>query len=56
MPGRGYNVGTYRFSFNGIEQDSEVKGIGNHIDFGARGYDPLPRAKIKAEPINLPRM
>jgi|GEM_PF-1521598 len=29
----------YRYSFNGMEKDDEVKGKGNHLDFGARCYD-----------------
>ena len=29
----------HRFSFNGKESDSEVKGEGNNLDFGARMYD-----------------
>ena len=29
----------YRFSFNGMEKDDEVKGLGNSLDFGARIYD-----------------
>ena len=30
----------YRFSFNGMEVDNEVKGDNNSLDFGARIYDP----------------
>ncbi len=33
-------LNAYRYGFNGMEKDDEVKGTGNHIDFGARGYDP----------------
>jgi RHS repeat-associated protein len=29
----------YRFGFNGMEKDNEVKGIGNSLDFGERIYD-----------------
>ncbi len=29
----------YRFGFNGKENDNEVKGVGNSLDFGARIYD-----------------
>ncbi len=29
----------YAYGFNGMERDDEVSGSGNHIDFGARGYD-----------------
>ena len=37
MPGR--NGGAYRFGFNGMERDDELKGDGNSLDFGARVYD-----------------
>jgi RHS repeat-associated protein len=30
----------YRFGFNGMEVDDEVKGDNNSLDFGARIYDP----------------
>lgn len=30
---------SYRFGFNGKENDNEIKGDGNSIDFGARIYD-----------------
>jgi RHS repeat-associated protein len=30
---------SYRHGFNGMEQDNEVKGDGNSLDFGARIYD-----------------
>ncbi|MDI9342334.1 MAG: RHS repeat-associated core domain-containing protein, partial [Sediminibacterium sp.] len=38
---RSYNVSpaNYRYGFNGKENDNEVKGTGNQVDFGARGYD-----------------
>jgi len=39
MPGRSYNSGEYRYGFNGMEKDDEVKGSGNSLDFGARIYD-----------------
>jgi RHS repeat-associated protein len=29
----------YRFGFNGMEKDDEVKGVGNSLNFGARIYD-----------------
>jgi len=42
MPERKYSImgGDYRYGFNGKENDNEVKGVGNSIDFGARMYDP----------------
>jgi RHS repeat-associated protein len=30
----------YRYGFNGMEKDDEIKGNGNSLDFGARIYDP----------------
>src|SRR5690606_7574722 len=32
--------GGYRYGFNGMEKDDEVKGKGNSYDFGARIQDP----------------
>ena len=41
LPGRQFNAGNYRFSFNGMEKDDEVNGTtGTSYDFGARMYDP----------------
>jgi len=39
QPGRSFNSGDYRFGFNGMEKDDEIKGSGNSLDFGARIYD-----------------
>ncbi|MBA3900095.1 MAG: RHS repeat-associated core domain-containing protein [Bacteroidetes bacterium] len=40
MPGRSYNSGDYRYAFNGMERDDEVKGNGNHYTTEWRQYDP----------------
>jgi RHS repeat-associated protein len=40
IPNRNGNSPTYRYGFNGKEKDSELKGEGNSLDFGARMYDP----------------
>ncbi|MDO6433979.1 RHS repeat-associated core domain-containing protein [Flavitalea sp. BT771] len=40
MPGRTFSSGGYRYGFNGKENDNEVKGIGDQIDYGMRVYDP----------------
>jgi len=43
MPGRNWNAasaGEYRFGFSGMENDDEVKGNDNSLDFGGRIYDP----------------
>jgi RHS repeat-associated protein len=29
----------YRYGFNGMEKDDEIKGSGNHVNFKFRGYD-----------------
>jgi RHS repeat-associated protein len=39
MPGRKFNAGSFRYGFNGKENDNEVKGIGNQQDYGMRIYD-----------------
>jgi RHS repeat-associated protein len=41
MPGRVHNTGnSYRYGYNGKENDNEVKGEGNQQDYGTRIYDP----------------
>ena len=40
MEGQGYAAGEYRYGFNGMERDNELKGQGDSYDFGARMYDP----------------
>jgi RHS repeat-associated protein len=43
MPGRQYTFGadsTYRYGFNGKENDNEVYGLGNWQDYGDRFYNP----------------
>jgi len=43
MPGRNWTAASaegYRFGFGGMENDDEVKGANNSLDFGARIYDP----------------
>ena len=40
LDGRTFDNQHYRYQFNGMEVDNEVKGNGNSIDFGARMYDP----------------
>jgi len=41
----------YRFTFNGQEQDDEVKGNGNSLDFGARIYDPRLARFLSLDPL-----
>ena len=42
MPGRKFSTASssYRYGFNGKENDNEVKGDGNQQDYGMRIYDP----------------
>jgi RHS repeat-associated protein len=51
MPGRDTSVGKYRYGFNGKENDNEVKGEGNSIDFGARIYDSRIANWLSTDPL-----
>jgi len=41
----------YRFGFNGMEKDDEVKGNGNSLDFGARIQDPRIGRWLSLDPL-----
>jgi RHS repeat-associated protein len=45
------SVVSYRFSFNGKENDNEIKGEGNSLDFGARIYDPRLGRFLGLDPL-----
>ncbi|CAN5525407.1 hypothetical protein BH10BAC2_BH10BAC2_25200 [soil metagenome] len=52
MPGRTYTAGTsYRYGFNGKENDNEVKDTGNQIDFGERVNDPRIGRWLSLDPL-----
>ncbi|MHA4812520.1 RHS repeat domain-containing protein [Flavitalea flava] len=51
MPGRTHSSGSYRYGFNGKENDNEVKGVGNEIDYGMRVYDPRVARFLSLDPI-----
>ncbi|MHA4810290.1 RHS repeat domain-containing protein [Flavitalea flava] len=51
MPGRTYSSGSYRYGFNGKENDNEVKGVGNQQDYGMRIYDPRSGRFLSVDPI-----
>ena len=51
MPGRSFSVGSYRYGFNGKENDNEVKGDGNQIDYGWRVYDPRIGKFLSVDPL-----
>jgi RHS repeat-associated protein len=53
MPGRRFSAGgSYRFGFNGKEDDDEVKGDGNQQDYGMRIYDPRLGRFLSVDPIS----
>ena len=41
----------YRFGFNGMEKDNELKGTGNSYDFGARIYDSRLGRWLSVDPL-----
>ena len=52
MPGRTYSAQTsYRYGFNGKENDNEVKGEGNQQDYGMRVYDPRVGRFLSVDPL-----
>ena len=53
MPGRSYTAtSSYRYGFNGKENDNEVKGEGNQQDYGMRTYDPRVGRFLCVDPIS----
>ena len=52
MPNRQVNSGDYRFGFNGMEMDNEMKGSGNSYDFGARMYDSRLGRWMATDPLS----
>ena len=52
MPTRKYQaLGTYRYGFNGKENDNEVRGEGGQQDYGMRIYDPRIGKFLSVDPI-----
>lgn len=51
QPGRNWNLGAYRYGFNGKENDNEVKGEGNQQDYGMRVYDPRIGKFLSVDPL-----
>jgi RHS repeat-associated protein len=51
LDGRTMQGAGYRYGFNGMEKDDEVKGIGNSYDFGARINDPRIGRWISVDPL-----
>ncbi len=50
MPGRAYTISNYRYGFNGMEKDDEVKGNGNSYTTLQRQYDPRLGRWISVDP------
>ena len=51
MLGRTLYLGSFRYGFNGKEDDNEVKGNGNEIDYGMRIYDPRVGRFLSVDPL-----
>jgi RHS repeat-associated protein len=52
MPNRTFSADTtYRYGFNGKENDNEAKGEGNQIDFGSRIFDPRLGRFLSIDPL-----
>ena len=53
MPGRKFAQAnsSYRYGFNGKENDNDVKGEGNQQDYGMRIYDPRIGKFLSVDPI-----
>ena len=51
MDGRAFSGEKYRFGFNGKENDDELKGDGNSLDFGARIYDSRLGRWLSLDPL-----
>ncbi|MBI2795026.1 MAG: DUF3238 domain-containing protein [Ignavibacteria bacterium] len=53
MTGRAYNTSSsYRYGFNGAEEDNEVKGEGNSYSFKFRVYDPRMGRFLSVDPLS----
>lgn len=50
-PAMVFDKGSYRYGFNGKENDDEVKGVGNHQDYGLRIYDPRLGKFLSEDPL-----
>jgi RHS repeat-associated protein len=52
MPNRTYTfLKNYRYGFNGKENDNDVMGVGNQIDYGERIYDPRKGGFDSVDPL-----
>jgi RHS repeat-associated protein len=51
MPQRSTSSGSYRYGFNGKENDNDVKGTGNQQDYGERIYDNRLARFLSTDPL-----
>jgi len=51
QPGRNFNAGSYRYGFNGKENDNEVEGVGNQIAFENRIFDVRIGRWLSVDPL-----
>jgi len=51
MPARTWNSTKYRYGFNGVEKDDEIKGSGNSYDFQFRIYDSRLGRFLSTDPL-----
>lgn len=52
MPGRNFSSNEYRYGFNGMEKDDEIKGSGNSYTTEFRGYDPRLGRFMSLDPLS----
>ena len=51
MPRRNYNADRYRYGFNNMEKDDEIKGSGNSYSFKFRIYDARLGRFLSVDPL-----
>ncbi|MGB1219226.1 MAG: RHS repeat-associated core domain-containing protein [Flavobacteriales bacterium] len=51
MPGRKFNGGDYRYGYQGQEQDNEIKGEGNSVNYKYRMHDPRLGRFFAVDPL-----
>lgn len=51
MPARNMNLGDYRFGYNGMEMDNDLKGNGNSYTTEFRQYDPRLGRWLSLDPL-----
>ena len=52
MPGREYQAQPSRFGFNGKENDNDVKGFGNQLEYGMRIFDARIGRFLSNDPLS----